>query len=106
MMYSLENNLTLSKDFINKNKICILQFTADWCGPCKLLSPLIEELANDYSGRAVVGKLNVDENGETARFYNVMSIPTLLFFKNGQLVDKQVGVVSKDVLRNKINSLL
>lgn len=106
MMYSLENNLTLSKDFINKNKICILQFTADWCGPCKLLSPMIDEISEEFKGKAVISKLNVDENGETAEFYNVRSIPTLLFFKNSQLVDKQVGVVSKEVLRNKINSLL
>ncbi len=105
MAVELTNGNFNEKVILNEG-VTVVDFWADWCGPCKLLSPLIEELANDYSGRAVVGKLNVDENGETARFYNVMSIPTLLFFKNGQLVDKQVGVVSKEVLRNKINSLL
>lgn len=97
-----ENNIHLIKEA----KVALIQFSADWCGPCRMISPMIDDISKEFEGKAVVGKLNVDENGETARFYNVMSIPTLLFFKNGQLVDKQVGVVSKDVLRNKINSLL
>lgn len=97
-----ENNIHLIKEA----KVALIQFSADWCGPCRMIGPMIEEIAKEFEGKAVVGKLNVDENGETARFYNVMSIPTLLFFKNGQLVDKQVGAVSKKVLTDKLNSFI
>lgn len=105
MAVELTNGNFNEKVILNEG-VTVVDFWAEWCGPCRMIGPMIDDISKEFEGKAVVGKLNVDENGETARFYNVMSIPTLLFFKNGQLVDKQVGVVSKDVLRNKINSLL
>lgn len=105
MAVELTNGNFNEKVILNEG-VVVADFWAEWCGPCRMIGPMIDDISKEFEGKAVVGKLNVDENGETARFYNVMSIPTLLFFKNGQLVDKQVGVVSKDVLRNKINSLL
>ena len=99
----------LSENKINEilsSGVVLVCFSAQWCGPCRMIAPMIDDISKEYEGKATVGKINVDENRETASFYNIMSIPTLLFFKNGQIVDKQIGVVSKDVLRNKINSLL
>jgi len=84
----------------------LVDFYADWCGPCKMMSPLVEELAAEYAGKAKVGKLNVDESGNTAQKYKVMSIPTLLIIKKGQVVDQIVGAVPKQQLINKLNSHL
>lgn len=84
----------------------LVDFYADWCGPCKMMSPLVEELATEYAGKAKVGKLNVDESGNTAQKYKVMSIPTLLIIKKGQVVDQIVGAVPKQQLINKLNAHL
>jgi len=84
----------------------LVDFYADWCGPCKMMSPLVEELAAEYAGKAKVGKLNVDESGNTAQKYKVMSIPTLLIIKKGQVVDQIVGAVPKQQLINKLNAHL
>ena len=83
----------------------LVDFYADWCGPCKMLAPVIETLATEFEGKVKVGKLNVDHAPETAQNYGIMSIPTLLFFKNGELVNKSVGVVSKTEIEQMLNSL-
>lgn len=81
----------------------LVDFYADWCGPCKMIAPIVEELAKGYEGVYKIGKLNVDESPNTASTYRVMSIPTLLFIKNGQVVDSVVGVVSKAQLVTKLD---
>ena len=101
---AIELNDANFDQFINSDKPVLVDFWAEWCGPCKMIGPLVEELAGEYDGKAVIGKLNVDENpGVTARF-GIRSIPTLLVFKSGQIVDKQVGAVPKSVLAQKLTA--
>ena len=83
----------------------LVDFYADWCGPCKMLAPVIETLATEQEGKVKVGKLNVDDSPETARKYGIMSIPTLLYIKNGDVVNKTVGVVSKTEIEQILSSL-
>jgi thioredoxin 1 len=89
-------------EVINSGKPVLVDFWAEWCGPCKMIGPIVEELAGDYDGKAVVAKLNVDENPQTTAKFGVRSIPTLLVFKGGQVVDKQIGAVPKSVLNQKL----
>jgi thioredoxin 1 len=89
-------------EIISSDKPVLVDFWAEWCGPCKMIGPLVEELAGDYEGKAVIGKLNVDENPSVTARFGVRSIPTLLVFKGGQIVDKQVGAVPKSVLAQKL----
>jgi len=84
----------------------IVDFWAVWCGPCRMVGPIVEDIGNEYAGKAKVVKLDVDNNNASAAKYGIRNIPTILFFKNGQVVDKQVGVVPKQVLVNKLESLL
>lgn len=84
----------------------MVDFWATWCGPCRALAPVVEELAAEYEGKAVIGKCNVDENEDAPMNYGIRNIPTLLFFKNGELVDRMVGAASKADIAKKIDSLL
>lgn len=91
--------------FVADHPVVLVDFWAEWCHPCRMLAPAIDALAKDMQG-ITVGKLNVDENRDTAIKYGIMSIPTLLYFKDGKLVDKTIGVVSKDTIETKLLSLL
>jgi len=84
----------------------MVDFWAEWCGPCKMIAPLVEELSKEYEGKAKMVKVDVDNNSAVAMKYGIRNIPTLLFFKNGQVIDKQVGVVAKAALAEKINKLI
>jgi thioredoxin 1 len=94
------------EQLIAGDKPVLVDFWADWCAPCKMIGPIVEELAGDYEGKAVVGKLDVQENSQVPLKFGIRNIPTLLIFKNGQLVDKQVGVVPKNVLAQKLNNAI
>src|SRR6056300_1286220 len=83
---------------LKSDKRVIVDFGAEWCGPCRMVGPVVEELANDYDGRAVIVKVNVDHFGDISMKYGVRNIPTILFLKNGEVVDKSVGAVPKNVL--------
>ncbi|MCS7037311.1 MAG: thioredoxin [Saprospiraceae bacterium] len=93
-------------EVLGSDKLTIVDLWAEWCGPCKMMNPVIEELAREYEGRAVIGKLDVDNNPKAPTEYNVRGIPTFLFFKNGQLVDRIVGARSKQDFVAKINAHL
>ncbi len=86
--------------------VAVVDFWAEWCGPCRMITPIIEELAKDFDGKATVGKLNVDSNPQVSMKYGVRSIPTILILKDGEVVDKQVGVTTKQALEAKINAHL
>jgi len=90
---------------IKSGKPVIVDLWAEWCGPCRMLTPIVEEMAKEYEGRAVIGKLNVDDNPEVTAKYGVRNIPTLLFFKGGEVADKQVGAVPKSALVGKLEKL-
>ena len=86
--------------------IVVVDFWAAWCGPCRMVAPTIEELASEYAGKAKIAKVNTDENSDIASKFRIMSIPTILFFKDGQKVDQVVGAVPKPQLKSKIDALL
>jgi thioredoxin 1 len=89
-----------------KEKPVIVDFWAEWCGPCRMVGPIVQEIGQDYEGRVVVGKLDVDSNPAVSVKFGIRNIPTILFFKNGQVVDKQVGAVPKQILINKLEALM
>lgn len=97
---------TFKTEVLGNDKVTLIDLWAEWCGPCRMMTPVIEELSTEYAGRAVIGKLNVDENPEVPTNYNVRGIPTFLIFKGGELKEKVVGAQTKKFLQDKIEALL
>ena len=97
---------TFDKVVLQSDKPVLVDFWAAWCGPCRMVGPIIDELSNEYDGKAIVGKVDVDSNQEFAAKYGVRNIPTVLLFKNGELVDRKVGVSPKQVYAEAIDSAL
>ena len=93
-------------EILNTDKLVVVDFWATWCGPCKMIAPIVDELAQEYEGKADICKCNVDECDDVPMDYGIRSIPTLLFFKGGEVVDRHVGAATKDVLAAKISALL
>lgn len=91
---------------VNIEGVAIIDFWAEWCGPCRMIGPIIEELHHEYAGKVVVGKVDVDTNPEVSMKYGIRNIPTVLFLKNGEIVDKQIGVTTKQNFVKKIEALL
>lgn len=104
---ALEVNDDNFEDVVLKSgKPVLVDFWAEWCGPCRMIAPIIEDISKEYEGRAVVAKCDVDNSPRTASKYSIRNIPTVLFFKEGKIADKQVGAVPKTNFVNKINALL
>ena len=101
---AIEITDTNFEEIIKSSQLVLVDFWAEWCGPCKMIGPVVEELAGDFEGKAVVGKVNVDENAAVSAKFGIRSIPTLLIFKNGEIVDKQIGAVPKAVLSKKLEA--
>ncbi|NCP46669.1 MAG: thioredoxin [Flavobacteriales bacterium CG18_big_fil_WC_8_21_14_2_50_32_9] len=95
-----------AEQVLKSDKVALVDFWAVWCGPCRMVGPIVEELSNDYAGKAIIGKVDVDNNPETASKYGIRNIPTILFIKNGEVVDKQVGAVPKQTLAAKLDALI
>jgi len=97
---------SFASDIIESGKPAMVDFWAVWCGPCRMVGPVVEEIAGEFQGKAIVGKVDVDTNQEVAAEYGIRNIPTILFFKDGKVVDKVVGVVPKEQLVEKLNAIL
>jgi len=95
-----------SQEVLKSDKPVLIDFWAEWCGPCKMIAPVVEELANEYQGKLKVGKIDVDSNQNVAGQYGIRSIPTLLVFKGGRVVDQIVGAVPKKILAEKVSKHL
>lgn len=97
---------SFKKEVLEAKEPVVVDFWAAWCGPCKMIAVMVEELAKEYAGKAKIGKLDVDQNPRTATNYGVMSIPTIMFFKDGKVMDQVVGALSKVELKRKIEENL
>ena len=94
------------EEVLNTDKPVLVDFWAEWCGPCRMITPIVKEMAFEYDGKAVIGKVDVDNNPTVAAKFGIRSIPTLLIFKHGDIVDKQIGAVPKSILSEKLNKQL
>jgi len=99
-------NDTFDQEVLKASTLVMVDFWATWCGPCKIVAPVVEELAKEYEGKAKFAKVNTDENSELATKFNIRGIPTLIFFKDGDVKDQIVGAVPKAQLKSKIDSLI
>lgn len=102
MVFTSEN---FEQEVLKSDKPVVVDFYADWCGPCKMMSPAVNAMEAMYNGKVKIGKLNVDDSSDIAEKYNVMSIPTLIFFKDGKPVETSVGLIPQDVLQEKIEAI-
>lgn len=100
------NDANFDELVLKSDKPVLVDFWAEWCGPCRMVGPIVEELSKEYDGKAVIGKVNVDHNPNISMNFGIRNIPTILFFKNGEVVDKQVGAVPKASLASKLDAQL
>ena len=100
------SDTNFSDEVLSSDKPVLVDFWAEWCGPCRKIGPVVEELASEYEGKAVIGKVNVDDNPEISVKYGIRSIPALLIFKNGEVVDQIIGAVPKAVLKKQLDAQL
>jgi len=102
IMAKVINSGEFKDEVLNSNDVVLIDFFAEWCGPCKMLSPIVEELSKEMEGKAKVFKVDVDKSGDIAQKYGIMGVPTVIVFKNGTAVDKMVGFQPKEVLKSKV----
>ncbi len=100
------NDANFDEIVLKSDKPVLVDFWAEWCGPCRMVGPSVEDISKEYDGKAIVGKLNVDHNPQVSMKFGIRNIPALLYFKNGQIVDKQIGAVPKSVLAGKLDAQL